>query len=443
MRWKRSLRARLLRYLLGAIVLTVAAQATIAYLTALSEANEIFDYQMEQTALSLRYGLPLSGSERRVPPPTTDRDDDFIVQVWSADGQPVFKSIDLPELPKRTSPGYSDVNAQGTQYRSFVAESTTHIIQVSQDLAVRREMARTLALRTTLPVAVVAPFLMLVVWWVVSASLAPVSRLRHQVAQRQADDLSEVGDSDLPDEIRPLIQELNLLFRRLRQAFDAQKSFVADAAHELRSPLAALKLQIQALDRTTDDRSRQLAMSRLSAGIDRATHLVEQRLALARQQASATNGGNARPVALLDIARLELGDAANSARARQIDVGLIRSDNAIVIGHYEALRILVRNLLDNAIKFTPAGGTVNLEVVSKADCVELNVEDSGPGIPIAERERALDRFYRISGSESSGSGLGLAIVKAVADMHGATLFLCESKHLGGLRAELRMQSPGT
>jgi len=440
MRWGRSLRARLLWYLLGAIVVTLAAQATIAYRTALSEANEIFDYQMEQTALSLRSGLPLSSGEHRAPTPVTERDDDFIVQVWSADGLPVFKSIDLPNLPTRASPGYTDVAIQGSHYRVFVVESPTHTIQVSQDLAVRRDMARTLALRITAPVAVVAPLLMLAVWWVVRSSLAPVARLRQQVARRQADDLGEVTESELPDEIRPLTRELNLLFRRLRHAFDAQRNFVADAAHELRSPLAALRLQIQALNRTTDDASRRLAMTRLSAGVDRATHLVEQLLVLARQQASTVGGADAQPVALLEIARLELDDAAGIALARNIELGLTQADDVVVAGYREALRILVRNLLDNAIKYTPMGGTVNVAVLATADGAELSVDDSGPGIPIDERERALDRFYRVSGGDSSGSGLGLAIVKAVADMHGALLSLRSSPQLGGLRAEVHLQS---
>jgi len=145
-------------------------------------------------------------------------------------------------------------------------------------------------------------------------------------------------------------------------------------------------------------------------------------------------------VALLEIARLELDDAAGIALARNIELGLTQADDVVVAGYREALRILVRNLLDNAIKYTPMGGTVNVAVLAKADGAELSVDDSGPGIPVDERERALDRFYRVSGSDSSGSGLGLAIVKAVADMHGALLSLRSSPQLGGLRAEVHLQS---
>lgn len=437
MGWSHSLRSRLLWLLLGAIVAAVAVQASVAYRTALAEADEIFDYHMQQTALSLRYGLPLSAAEHRVRPPATGRDDDFIVRVWAADGSPVFQSIDLPALPPRTAPGFGDVDVQGTRYRVFAVESPTHRIQVAQDVAIRSDMARTLALRTVAPVAIMAPLLMAVIWWVVSVSLSPVARVRQQVAQRQADDLSEVSEVGLPDEIRPLVRELNLLFRRLRQAFAAQESFVADAAHELRSPLAALKLQVQALGRTADDERRDLAMSRLSAGIDRATHLVEQLLVLARQQARTDDAADVQDVELVEVARVEMGEAAQAARARAIDLGLTRVDDALVAGSREALRILLRNLLDNALKHTLPGGTIDIAIARTDDAVVLSVDDSGPGIAPQERDRVLNRFYRVPGGQTTGSGLGLAIVKAVAGVHGATLSLAASPRLGGLRVELR------
>jgi two-component system OmpR family sensor kinase len=436
--WTRSLRARLLGLLLGAIVVAALVQAAIAYRAALAEANEIFDYHMQQTALSLRYGLPLSEAEHRVRPPATERDDDFVVQVWSTEGKPVFKSVDIAALPARAPPGFSDVTLNDVHYRVFAVASPTHAIQVAQDLAVRQKMARTLAWRTIGPVLLMAPLLMAVVWWVVSGSLAPVSRVRAQVAQRQADDLSEVNDVGVPEEIQPLIQELNLLFRRLRLAFDAQRHFVADAAHELRSPLAALKLQMQALGRSGNDAARELAMSRLAAGIERATHLVEQLLVLARQQSSAAGGTPTEALDLLEVVRIELADASHAAQARTIDLGIAHADEAPIDGHREALRILVRNLLDNAVRYTPPGGTVDVELRRSDGTITLSVDDSGPGIAPHERARAFDRFYRGAEPRSTGSGLGLAIVKAIADLHGAQVSM-DASRLGGLRVELRFE----
>lgn len=429
-----SLRARLIWLLLVAILFTAGAQAIIAYRTALAEADVIFDYQMEQMALSLRPGLPVESRPDGHLVPDDEENFDFVIQVWTADGLRVFESAARAELPQRAVLGFSTVQARGTTYRLFSVASGTQVIQVAQDVAARREMAGTLALRTVSPMLVMVPLLMLLAWWVVSASLAPVSRIREQVAARQADDLSELNERDLPDEIHPLVHELNLLFHRLSQAFVAQKNFVADAAHELRSPLAALKLQVQGLRRATDEATREVAINRLNAGIDRATRLVEQLLVLARQQSSTALGTKPVPVDLAALARLALADAAGAAALRQIDLGLVQADQCVVMGHEEALRILLRNLLDNAIKYTPLGGTVNLGVQGAANQALLTVEDSGPGIAAEDRQRVLDRFYRVAGAPAGGSGLGLAIVKTIADLHNATLTIDGSDSLGGLRA---------
>ena len=436
-----SLRTRLLWFLLAAISITALAQAFVAYRTARAEADEIFDYHMQQMAMSLRSGLLVVPSGAGADAPHDAENFDFVVQVWTADGLRVFQSA-RAALPQQAALGFSDVNAHGTTYRVFSLQSRTQTIEVAQDMAARREMASSLALRTVWPIAVMAPLLMLIVWWVVSASLAPVSRVRRQVSQRQADDLTEVSEAGLPEEIRPLVRELNLLFGRVRQAFDAQKSFVADAAHELRSPLAALKLQAQGLQRAPDDAAREVAVSRLTAGIDRATRLVEQLLILARQQASVAAGVKAEPVSLPELARLSIADVAPAAQARRIDLGLAHADEGRITGHPEALRILLRNLLDNAVKYSPGGGTVDVEVRREAQALVVSVQDSGPGIPEPDRERVLDRFYRVTGTQTTGSGLGLAIVKSIAELHGAQLTLDQSPRLGGLRVQLRFPSGG-
>jgi two-component system OmpR family sensor kinase len=440
-----SLRGRLLWYLLAAITIAALAQASIAYRTSLHDADQIFDYHMQQMALSLRSSTPLSNSEaqqrlqaKNEANPGGAGNDDMVVQMWSPDGVQVFHSVSRARLPQRAVLGFSNVKANGTVYRVFSIQSENQTVQVAQDLAVRRNMAGNLALRTLGPIAVMMPILMLVVWWVVSGSLEPVARVRSQVASRQADDLSPVSEAGLPDEVQPLVQELNLLFGRVRTAFDAQQSFVADAAHELRTPLAALRLQAQSLDRADTPEARKLAVSRLTAGIDRATRLVEQLLVLARQEATAAAGTVARPVDLADLARRTVADLAGVAAAKGVDVGVHHADPATVEGQPDALHILLRNLVDNAIKYTPAGGTADISVRNEtykdASWVTVTVEDSGPGIPPEERERVFDRFYRVAGSEAAGSGLGLAIIKAIAERHGATLALGQSERLGGLSA---------
>jgi two-component system OmpR family sensor kinase len=445
MKMTHSLRGRLLWFLLAAITIAAVAQATIAYRTALHDADQIFDYHMQQMALSLRSSTPLSNDEARArqEAESAGGNDDMVVQMWSPDGAQMFHSVSRARLPQRAVLGFSNVRANSTTYRVFSIQTSNQTVQVAQDLAVRRNMAGNLALRTLGPIAVMMPILMLVVWWVVSGSLQPVARVRSQVASRQADDLSPVSDTGLPDEVRPLVQELNLLFGRVRTAFEAQQHFVADAAHELRTPLAALRLQAQSLDRADTPEARQVAVSRLTAGIDRATRLVEQLLILARQEATAAEGTAAktRPVDLADLARRTAADLAGVAAAKGVDLGLQQADPASVDGQPDALQILLRNLVDNAVKYTPGGGTVDISVLSGAGTVAVQVEDSGPGIPPDERERVFDRFYRVAGSEAAGSGLGLAIIKAIAERHGAVLTLDSSERLGGLMATVTFKTP--
>jgi two-component system OmpR family sensor kinase len=425
---------RLLVFLLAAIVLAGAVQGALAYRGALDEADALFDYHMQQTALALRSGLPVDAQGLGPGLDPEDENHEFIVQVWTNEGLRIFESAVGAALPQIAVLGFTNVQARGGTYRVFSMQTRSQVIQVAQNMAVRQGMARSLALRTLAPLAFMALLLVLAVWWGVSRSLAPVERVRRQLAQRQADDLSPVSDAQLPDEVQPLVSELNLLFERVQRAFEAQEHFVADAAHELRSPLAALRLQLQGLQRAGDDAARSAAIERLSAGIDRATRLVEQLLTLARQEAGATA---TEPVDLRAIAQLALADVAPAAQARGMDLGLLDSDAITVPGNTEALRMLVRNLLDNAIKYTPPGGRVDVQVGTDQGRALLTMEDSGPGIAPEHHARVMQRFVRDTADGAPGSGLGLAIVQAIAQRHGATVALDSSPRLGGLRVTLQ------
>ena len=430
-----SLRARLLLLLFGVVVLTATVQAFVAYRTSLDQTIEIFDYQMEQMALSLRKGLPIGGYLGNSFRDDADTSFEFLIQISGAGGKLVFQSTPHANLPLDAAPGFSRFEADGKNYRLFSLQSGEQYIQVAQDRSGRRGLARKLALKAVSPIVVMVPLLFLMVWWVVSASLAPAERVRSQLASRRADELAEVNEEGLPAEIYPLVHELNLLFRRVRHAFDAQKNFIADAAHELRSPLSALKLQVEGLRRANDAAAHETAIYRLAAGIDRATRLVEQLLVLARQQAGPADLEFKEPVQLAAMVQSIVGDLWEAANACRIDIGLVAAQDGVVMGHQDALNILVRNLLDNAIKYTPEGGTVNVSVLAVDAVVQLVIEDSGPGIPSADRARIFDRFYRVAGPQSStiGSGLGLAIVKTIADMHAATVAIDQSQALGGFR----------
>ncbi len=423
-----SLRRRLLWLVLAAIALASVLQASSTYRTALQQADAMFDEHLQEVARSIRGGVPMIL-------PGNGEAYDYLVQIWGPDGTPLFSSIG-PVLPAQALLGFSDIAVGGVRYRVYSLQTSQHTVQIAQDLDARQARARALALRAVLPAALLAPLLMMAVGWLINRSLAPVERMRRQVARRPADDLSPLADAGLPEEVQPLVHELNGLFGRVRQAFSKQQQFVADAAHELRSPLTALKLQAQALRRSGDEASRDAAVARLNDGIERAIQLVSQLLVLAREEGEHAIAQTQR-VDLQDLARLAASDVLPQAQARGIDLGLETSGSVWVQGQQEALQILLRNLLDNAVKYSPDGGRVDISLAEKQGRACIVVEDSGPGIPEAERERVFDRFYRVPGATTTGSGLGLAIVQTIAQRHGAVVRLDRSQRLGGLSVEVR------
>jgi two-component system, OmpR family, sensor kinase len=356
------------------------------------------------------------------------------VQVWGPDGTTLFRSNGR-ELPSQGVLGFSDSRVNGVRLRIYTLQTSEHTIQIAQDLDAREERARGLAANAVTPVLLLAPLLMLAVGAVISGSLKPLARMRKQVAARAARDLSPLSASGVPEEVQPLVRELNALFDRVRGTLEAQQHFIADAAHELRSPLTALKLQLQGAERARDDEARRAAVEQLRAGIERAIALVEQLLALARQEGAWQAGRE--PVDLEEIARQAVSELLATAHAKQLDLGLASSEAIAVQGNREALLLIVRNLLDNAIKYTPGGGRIDLAMGRDAQGPWLAVDDSGPGVPEAEQERVFDRFYRVPGNDAPGSGLGLAIVRTVAEQLGAQVRLGRSATLGGARVELR------
>lgn len=432
-----SLRARLIWALLAVVAAAAVLQAFTIYRTARAETEALFDGQMQRVALALSAGLASEVASDALADPQA-KAQDMIVQIWRADGIMLYRSSNARLLPQVAVLGFSDARAHRTDYRIYALQTPTQVIQIAQDVASRRQLAGDVALRSTVPVLLLAPLIMLVVWWVVARALAPLARTRQQLAARRADDLSPLPDADLPTEVQPLVQEMNLLLARLQAAWDALQRFVGDAAHELRSPLAALRLQVQSLARAPDEATRQIAAGRVTAGIDRATRMVEQLLSLARQEGGNMPAPQPQPVDMAQLSQRvadELQPAAQHAGLAlytQLDPA-----TPTILGQPDALALLLRNLLENAVRYTPEGGQVRLTWGAvEGGHAMLVVEDTGPGIPPQERERVLDRFYRIPGTTAHGSGLGLAIVAAVARQHRARLVLDESPDLGGLRVRL-------
>ncbi|HVN43741.1 MAG TPA: ATP-binding protein [Steroidobacteraceae bacterium] len=423
-----SLRARLLVLLLGGVVLVGTVGGWIVYRNALAEADTFFDYHLRQTALILR-DEPV---EYLLAPqlPQTDASYDFIVQVWSLDGVRVYLSRPHAVLPEITTLGFSTVTTREGRWRVFGVQALTRVIQVAQPMRVREQRAVELALQTLKPFALLLPVLALVIWVAVGQALEPLRRLTAQVQARRVNALDALPAMPLPDEVQPLVLALNDLLSRLRAALERERAFMADAAHELRTPLTALHLQMGMLARAGSEAERAAAMETLTAGLQRANRLVEQMLALARQE---PRGDLQRlPVRLDDIAREIVTELVPLADACHIDLGLAASQPATVAGDADSLRTLLRNIIDNAVRYTPPDGRVDVRVENTVAGPRVTVSDDGPGIPPEERARVFDRFYRRAGTSPPGSGLGLAIVKAIADAHGATLGLAEGPKAKGL-----------
>ena len=426
-----SLRARLLAWLLGGVVFVGAAGGWIVYRNALREADAFFDYHLRETALILR-DQPV---EYLLSPEIAPADAayDFVVQVWSLDGVRVYLSRPHAELPEITTLGFATVTTAEGRWRVYGVQALTRVIQVAQPMSVRERRAAELALSTLAPFALLLPVLALLIWLAVGQALKPLERLTGLVKARRVDALEPLPDARLPDEVRPLVGALNELLARLQAALGRERAFMADAAHELRTPLTALHLQVDMLARASGEAERGAAMERLSQGVRRAIRLVEQMLALAREEPRL----EARhvPVALEPLAREVIAELLPLADARHIDLGLSAAQPLSVAGDPEALRTLLRNLVDNAVRYSGEGGRVDVSVEEGAGAAhaQLAVTDTGPGVPVEERPRLFDRFYRRAGSAPPGSGLGLAIVKAIADAHAATLTLATGSDGRGLR----------
>ncbi|MFA6314060.1 MAG: ATP-binding protein [Sterolibacterium sp.] len=423
-----SIRRQLITALLATIVVAVLAAAFGSYRLARAGVDEVFDYHLKQIALSLRDHPPQSNSQL----PTTDDQLDFVIEVFTLEGNRLYASHPQTRLPTQALPGFSTVDSEDGRWRVYAIQLSNRIVQVAQPTRVRKEAAAAAALRTILPFLVLLPVLGALIWWTVGIGLAPLDRLARKVTSLSAVQLEPLPLSDVPVEARPLIESLNDLLKRLSAALAAQRAFIADAAHELRTPLTALQLQAKLIERADTDGDRLGAVADLKRGLIRASHVVQQLLTLAREEPGGGAAQAFAPVDLVALAGRVAADYTLLAEARGIDLGLGKSDaNAMVSGDAESLRTLIANLLENAIRYTPRPGRVDIVVAVDDGRIALTVSDSGSGIPEEEREKVFDRFYRRAELVEPGSGLGLAIVRVIAERHRAGVKLDQSP-LGGL-----------
>jgi two-component system OmpR family sensor kinase/two-component system sensor histidine kinase QseC len=434
----KSISARLLVALIVLVALVSLLAAGVTYRRVLNETSTLFDYQLRQMALSLRSQISVAP---RIELPPDQGDSDFVVQIWNPFGANVYLSRPGLPLINQIVLGYADLFLRGEAWRAYGLQTSDGVIEIAQPVRVRESLARAAAVRVVVPLVLLLPVMIAAVAWIVQRGLSPLRHVTAEVQRRDVRSLNPLRSDHLPREIEPLVGELNRLLARLQEAFAAQRDFISDAAHELRSPLTALRLQLQLLERAPHEAARLEALARLGAAIERAIHLVGQLLTLARNEPQSGAGELTR-VDLGEAAALGIADSHELSLARRMDLGLDAEPGTMVWGDAEALRTLVRNLVDNALRYTPEGGSVRVRCRGEPLTVVLEVCDNGPGIAPADRARVFDRFFRRAPAQESGTGLGLAIVKAIAQRHSASLALDDAPG-GGLCVTVSFPRPDT
>ncbi len=442
-----SIQRHLLTWVLGALCLGGPLLVYAGYLIALAEIEEVFDDGLRQTALLLA-DRDLAPGPALTPRNVADANDDaesrLLTIARRPDGTLLFSSQPEMTIDLKPIPGASGQQTNGDRWHVFTVVQADRIIQVAQPDAVRHEAAVETASQMIVPLAALFVLIGGLMLIALRRGLRPLRLATHDLALRSARSLEPLDLRTVPRELVPLVRALNDLLERLSAAFAQQRNFVADAAHELRTPVTALQLQLQLLERSSDPTERAQVMQELAAGVARTARLIRQLLHLSRATTDE-DAGIAFERGRLDLgvlARSAVARWANEAERRRIDLGAETRDQTWVHADAVQLEILLGNLVENALRYTPAGGVVDVVAGTLDGAPALRVIDSGPGVAEAERTRIFDRFYRSPEAitrDASGSGLGLAIVRAVADKHHAQVSLHEGH--AGIGLEVRVVFP--
>ncbi|WFP49495.1 ATP-binding protein [Methylomonas sp. EFPC3] len=458
----RSLKKQLLLSLLSSLLLVWGATAYINYRQTRDEIAELFNAELAQSARvvhafvenMLRQRALTKLWEREKTPELFDTpilghkyERKIAFQLRSVKDGVILRSESAPEFAlSLTRNGYSEtlINEQLWHVFSLSSENGEYVIHVGQREDIRRQLVESIAGQQIVGVLIALPILGLVIWWIVSRTLSPVNRLQQELASREAGYLQPLSEQGLPDEMRPVVQQINSLFAMLEQAFANERNFTSDASHELRTPLAGLQTQLQVAQKAADPAMRSQAIAKAQQAVVRMTHLVQQLLTLSRVQHQA--GIAMQPVDVYQALADTLADLDHLAHAKHIELELHGQAGLAVEANPQLLQILLRNLLDNAIKYTPAGGAVRATCGRDDGWILITVDDDGPGVADGEYERLSQRFYRCveTAHTAEGSGLGLSIAQRIVALHGAQIGFAKSA-MGGLQARLRLiakASPG-
>jgi two-component system sensor histidine kinase QseC len=446
----RSIRAVLLAGTIATLLVVLGVAAWMSFEGSEEEAQELFDARLATSARVLEAFLARQVEHATVaapiviqlPAPIEAAEHDALrteghyyetkiaFQVWSGDRRLLVRSASAPDTPfAPLAAGYSDQAYESVKWRVFTLPSGSLWIQVAERSDIRTELSEKLAYAAAEPLVIGIPVLLLLLGLLIGYGLAPLGKLAQQIETRQADALTPVSLPRVPAEIAPVLDALNGLLGRLTSALERERRFTADAAHELRTPLAGLKVHAQNAARAGSPAERQASLDRMLVALDRTIHLAEQMLAYNRASASAAQPER-KPVSLRQLAgeAVETLQPRIGARRLKVTVVCTPADGpAAVQGDRQKLASLVGNLLDNAARYAPDGSAIDVVLRAERDTVTLEVSDEGPGIPEELRARVFESYYRIPGSTGGGSGLGLAIVREVARAHGARVEIREGR----------------
>lgn len=435
-----SVRRALMLWLVPLFVLVGVLSAVVSYWTYSHMVAEFMDDQMQQLALSVAahpdsVQLPPQSSER------VHKNGTYVVQVWSPQGMPRTSSLPEVQVPLQAQPGFHDVRHEGRMWRVLLAESPKPggpIVQVIQSGSFRAHLAAGRAGAAIAPVLILLPLSMFVLWCVARMMSLALQDIARQAARQDENSIAELPLDRVPREISPLVVSFNSLLRRLGDAFATQRRFVQDAAHELRTPIAAIGLQLENLRGDVAGTPGEQRFAQLEAGVKRAQRLVDQLLKMSRHEAAAADC-----TTKVDL-QSQLHESMNTlialADQRNIDLGLVAPEQPVpsvelpcAVGD---LRSLIDNLIENALRYTPEGGVVDVRLLNEQGKPAVEVVDTGPGIPPELLPRVFDRFFRVPGNGTAGSGLGLTIAQSAAQRCGLKLTLRNRDDRSGLIARV-------
>ena len=451
-----SIRKRLLFSLLSLITVACTFTLTKNYFDTRKEIQDLMDAELAQSArvlleisahelyeqLAYESQRESSGVSEHINTQVHKYQQEIDFQIWTASGRLAVRSEYAPTdvlIDKDEVFGDRVVNGEKWRVYSASDEHNTIRVQVGQPYAQRDSLSNSISVRLITSFGIILPLLAVLIFVTVGHAMQPLKTIAKQIENRRFDNLQPVDTVHVPSEALPMVSALNSLFKRLQNAFEEIVLFTSNAAHELRTPLAAQKVHAQVAMQAKDDKTRNEALKEVVDSINRATHMVEQLLTLSRldPEGSLCCGENAN---LCHIAEEQLSEIGVTALAKDIDLSLEAPHDCLVQGESGMIGILIRNLVENAIRYTPAGGTVTVSITEEDKHQHIIVEDSGPGIPVEEYEKVFKRFYRVSEGNQEGTGLGLAMVQRIIEIHRASIQFGKSRY-GGLKVDVCFAEP--